>query len=336
MAKVSIIIPTHNYARFLGEAIQSVLDQTYRDFELIVVDDGSIDNTGEVVSSFADDRIRYMYQDHVGVSAAQNMALHAATGEYITGLSADDLYLPENIGRKVELLDSRPDIGLVCSDTYIFDHYTGATIGRLWHDPKRPNSCFDPVKATLNPLREFIQWGFFIMLQATMVRRRVFETVGYFDESLPTHEDWEFIIRVLQHFSIEIIDTPLLKLRRHKSNVSINEEQMYIGAIAAVKKAIRRGSFSREEVKLLKETLSPQHSRFGRWAILNGKGTAARKALLKGIKFAPLNIQLYKYFLLSLLGTKNVRILRNWKRRLTRRHVQRGLSRKGYLPATRE
>jgi glycosyltransferase involved in cell wall biosynthesis len=332
MAKVSIIIPTHNYARFLGEAIQSVLDQTYKDFELIVVDDGSTDNTKEVVSSFKDDRIRYMYQDHVGVSAAQNMALRIARGEYITGLSADDIYLPQNVEKKVELLDSRPDIGLVCSDTYIFDDSTGANIGRLWHDPKRLNSWFDPVKATLNPLREFIQWGFFIMLQATMVRRRVFETVGYFDESLPTHEDWEFIIRVLQHFSIEIIDTPLLKLRRHKANISINEEQMYIGAIAAVNKAIHSGSFSRKEVKLLKETLSPQHSRFGRWAILNGKGNEARKALFMGIKFAPLNIQLYKYFLLSLLGTKKVRTLRNWKRCLTHRHIKHGLARKEYLP----
>lgn len=97
IVKVSVIIPTYNYGRFLGEAIQSVLDQTFTDFELIVVDDGSTDNTKEVVSSFKDSRIKYIFQENCGVSAAQNTGIRASTGEYIAILGSDDKWFPENL-----------------------------------------------------------------------------------------------------------------------------------------------------------------------------------------------------------------------------------------------
>jgi glycosyltransferase involved in cell wall biosynthesis len=323
MPRVSVLIPTHNYARFLGEAIQSVLDQTYKDFELIIVDDGSMDNTREIFENFNDPRIRYICQDHLGVSAAHNTGLKACRGEYITGLSGDDLYLPQNLEKKVKLLDSRPDAGLVCSDAYVFDNSTGATLCKLWHDPKRSNPSFDPVKASRQPLKEFLHWGFFIMLQATMLRRQVFTAVGGFDESLPTHEDWDLIIRIVQRFRIEVIDEPLLKLRRHNANLSIDEEKMYCGGVSATNKAISSGSFSDEELKLLRKNLIPQHSRFGRWALLCGRETAARKALIAGIRLNPWKIKLYGYLLLSLLGTKKILVLKSWKRKLVRRPSRR-------------
>jgi len=91
MPKVSVIIPTYNYGRFLGEALQSVLDQTFDDFDLIVVDDGSTDNTKEVVASFEDNRIKYIYQQNRGVAAAQNVGILASKGEYVALLGADDV-----------------------------------------------------------------------------------------------------------------------------------------------------------------------------------------------------------------------------------------------------
>jgi glycosyltransferase involved in cell wall biosynthesis len=323
MARVTVIIPTYDYARFLGECIQSVLDQTFQDFEIIVVDDGSSDNTREVVSSFKDTRIRYIYQDHCGVSAAQNTALRVASGEYITGLSGDDVYLPQNLEAKIKLLDSRPDIGLVCSDAYIFNDNTGAIIGRLWRDPKGFHPGFDPAKAAREPLKSFIQWGFFIMLQAAMTRRQVFDIVGYFDETIPTHEDWDLVLRIVRRFPIEIIDMPLVKLRRHSANLSINQEKMYSGAMAVVNKLIRSSSFSKEELKLLKDSMIRQHFRFGRWALLNGREAAARKALIAGIRLAPWNINLYIYYLFSVLGTRKVLALRNLRKNMGHHSVSR-------------
>ena len=134
MPVVSAIIPTYNFGRFLGEAIQSVLDQTFTDFELIVVDDGSTDDTREVVGSFNDSRIRYIYQENRGLPAARNTGIKASRGEYIAFLDSDDIWLTQNLELKVKSLDSHPDAGLVCSDGYNFDDATGAIIGTLWHD----------------------------------------------------------------------------------------------------------------------------------------------------------------------------------------------------------
>jgi glycosyltransferase involved in cell wall biosynthesis len=319
MARVSVVIPTYNYARFLGEAIQSVLDQTYKDLEIIVVDDGSTDNTGEVVSSFTDARVKYLRQENRGVAAAQNTGIKASHGEYISILGSDDLYLPQNLEDKVKVLDSHPDIGLVYSDAYLLDKNTGTTLGKLWRSPKGPHPWFDPDRATRQPLKEILYRGCFIMPQASMMRRQVFAKVGYFDESLPTYEDWDLIIRILQHFSAELIDMPLLKLRQHDTNLTGNKEKMYQGAVAAANKAIRSGSLSKEEFTFLRKRLVPQHFKYGRQALLEGREAAARKALFACIRLNPRKIKPYIYLVLSFLGTKKVLALKNWRKNL-RRH----------------
>jgi len=321
MTRVSVIIPTYNRAGYLGEAIQSVLDQTFSDFELLVVDDGSTDNTREVVASFKDVRVRYIQQENRGVAAARNAGIKASDGEYIAFLDSDDIWLPENLEIKVKLLDSRPEVGLVCSDAYFFDNSSGATLCRLWHDPKSP-AWFDPVRAARQPLKELIRKGCLIMPPASLVRSQVVTAVNYFDESLPTSEDWDFIIRIVQRFQVEIIDMPLLKVRRHSTNLSENQEKMYRGAVAAINKAMHSGSFSGEELKLLKERLVLARSRYGRWALLGGKEAAARKALVAGIRLDPWNIKLYVYLVLSILGTRNVLALKNWRKVIGHHLVQ--------------
>jgi glycosyltransferase involved in cell wall biosynthesis len=328
MTRVSVVIPAYNYARFLGETIQSVLDQTFRDFELIVVDDGSTDNTMEVVSSFKDNRIQYIYQENGGLSSARNTGIKASKGEYIAFLDSDDIWLPENLELKVKLLDSHPDAGLVCSDAYFFDNNTGANLGRSWHDPKRSHHRFDPVRATRQPLMEILRWGFFIGPCATIVRRQVFIAVGYFDESISPHEDWDLFVRIVQHFSIEIIDMQLLKVRVHSTSLSKNQEKMYQGAIATINKVVRNGSLSGSELRLLKKHLALAHSRYGRWALLSGKIAEARKALIAGIRLDPWNIRLYVYLALSFLSTRKILAIKSYKnivgRQLSRSHLLGG------------
>jgi glycosyltransferase involved in cell wall biosynthesis len=328
MPRVSIMIPTYNYGHFLGEAIQSVLDQTFQDFEIIVVDDGSTDNTKEVVSNFKDPRIRYIYQEHRGASAAQNVAIRASKGEYFTGLGADDLYLPRNLELKVKLLDSRPDVGMVCSDALSIDGHTGAIYNGLWHGPGAQYSDFNPVRAVEQPLKELIHDGCIFLVQASLIRRQVFDVIGYFDETLPSSEDWDLVIRIVQHFRIEIIDTVLVKLRRHSANLSVDPEKMYLGAVAFTNKVIRTAPLSREEIRFLKEKLLPLHIQVGQEALLSGREAAARKALLAGIKLAPWKNKLYVLFVLSFLGTRKILALKNWRKKL-RRHTARRKSLEG-------
>ena len=121
MPKVSVVMPAYNYGRFLGEAIQSVLDQTFQDFELIVVDDGSTDNTKEVIGSFTDRRIKYIYQQNRGVSTALNVGISASRGEYIALLDADDIWLPHNLEKGVEVLDEHAEVGFSYGQAYLMD-----------------------------------------------------------------------------------------------------------------------------------------------------------------------------------------------------------------------
>jgi len=118
--KVSIIIPTYNYAHFITEAIQSVLSQTFQDFEVIVVDDGSTDNTREVLAQFGN-KIRYIYQENRGLSAARNTGILNSSGQYLCFLDSDDSLLPEKLELQVKLLDSKVDVDLVYTWWYLVD-----------------------------------------------------------------------------------------------------------------------------------------------------------------------------------------------------------------------
>jgi glycosyltransferase involved in cell wall biosynthesis len=324
MARVSIVIPTYNYARFLGEAIQSVLDQTFNDFELIIVDDGSTDNTREMVSSFKDSRIKYLWQENRGVAAAQNTGIKASHGEFMTILGADDLYLPQSLELKVNLLDSRPNIDLVCSDAFDFSDTTGAIIGRLWHDPKRPHAWIDPERAARQPLKELLKQGCFIMPQTTMVRRRVFDAVGYFDESLKSGEDWDFFVRVVQRFSIGTINEPLTKIRHHDDSLCGSWDRWYETDVAIANKAIRSYSLSGDNLKLIKRRVARHHFLYGRNAVVNGQTTEGRRALVACIKVNMWRwtLRSLPYLFLSLLGTHGISAIKSCKKMAERHLVQ--------------
>jgi glycosyltransferase involved in cell wall biosynthesis len=111
--RITIILPTYNRERYLPEAIESILGQTFRDFELIIVDDGSTDSTPALVDAIDDDRVRYFAQPHSGLSAALNAAMRHARGEYIARLDSDDLFLPDAIATLVAGLEVRPEADLI-------------------------------------------------------------------------------------------------------------------------------------------------------------------------------------------------------------------------------
>jgi glycosyltransferase involved in cell wall biosynthesis len=318
MIKASVIIPTFNRAEYLGQAIESVLSQTLQDFEIIVVDDGSTDNTREVALSYKDTRVNYVHKDNGGVSSARNTGIKTSRGEYIALLDSDDIWLPDNLERKVKILDSHPDIGLVCSDAYFLDNKTGMNTGTLWSE-KRFKYSQNPENAARQPMKDLLWRSCFIMPQATIIRNSVFTTVGYFDESLPTSEDWDFFVRVVQRFPIEIINAPLLKIRRHSASLSKNLDKVYQGSVISINKAIRSDSFSGEELSILKKRLALEHCRYGRWALINNRGSAAKKALLSSIRTNPWDIRAYAYLVLSLFGNRTFLSFRSWKK--TFKHI---------------
>lgn len=195
---VSVIIPTYNRAHVLGRSIQSVLNQTYQDFELIVVDDGSSDNTEEVVRNFNDIRIKYIRHDkNRGLSAARNTGIKAARGQYIALNDDDDEWLPHHLEKSVSAFrKASPQIGVVYS-------------GYLNREGGRETYVSAPKTARIETnVHASLLRGNFVGVGTAVMRRECFAKAGLFDECCPSAEDWEFWLRVAKYYHFKYIDEP--------------------------------------------------------------------------------------------------------------------------------
>lgn len=182
MLLVGVIIPCYNTGRYLAEAINSVVAQTFSDYEIVIVDDGSTDNTREVAESYTDHRIRYTYQDNKGLAGARNTGICCTRGEYIAFLDADDLFLPRKLLIQVSYLEEHSDVGLVAGGFQRIDHE-----GRILYNGK--------IGAGVIPLEDILVRSVF-PVHCSLVRRSWVDRVGGFDKSLPAAEDWDFYCRL--------------------------------------------------------------------------------------------------------------------------------------------
>lgn len=175
MPRISVLIPTWNRERYLGRAIESVLEQSYRDFEIVVADDGSEDATAELVRRYAG--VRYVYQPHRGIPAARNLALEAANGELIAWLDSDDLYAPAKLEKQAAYLDAHPECGIVfCLARCIPD------TADLTDRQRR--------------MAEVVGGRMRTCLPTACIRRDLFERYGRFDEKYAFGEDTEWVARI--------------------------------------------------------------------------------------------------------------------------------------------
>ncbi|MDT8306348.1 MAG: glycosyltransferase [Anaerolineae bacterium] len=222
-ACVSIIIPAYNQAHYLGEAIRSALGQSYGDVEVIVVDDGSTDGTQAVVEAFDDARLRYVYQENRGLSAARNTGIRHAHGEYLSYLDSDDRFLPEKLALLLAVLEQRPEVGLVAGQAIPVDE-TGAQNGRLFDQPL-------PVDG-----RELLL-GNPLHVGSVLVRRSWQERAGFFDEQLRSYEDWDMWLR-LARLGCEMawVAQPVSLYRFHADQMTRDGSQMTTATFAVLDK----------------------------------------------------------------------------------------------------
>jgi glycosyltransferase involved in cell wall biosynthesis len=185
---VSVIMPVYNGADYIGRAIESVLTQDYRNFELIVIDDGSTDATGQVVQSSNDERIRYFRQDNSGVSSARNSGIRRAAGRYIMPLDADDMMAPAFITKHLREFEEYPDADLVYCDVLLIDEN-----GNPLNVMKKPE-----YKDRRHLIRDLFRAGHPIVPFRLGIRRSVFEKIGFYDESLLVGEDYDMMRRFVK------------------------------------------------------------------------------------------------------------------------------------------
>ncbi len=222
MPKVSVIIPTYNRAKYIRESIDSVLAQTYQDYEIIVVDDGSTDNTKEIILSYGD-KVRYFFQDHGNQPLALNFGATKARGEYIAFLDDDDLWVPNKLELQVNILDSKEEIGFVCSETYHMNES-----GETTHHWKRK----DWNKDTFESLYE----NNFICHCVVLVRKQLLDQVGGFDGTLITTQDYDLWLRLTKICKFEYINKPLARIRFHPNNKHKNRIQKLKDRVYVVSK----------------------------------------------------------------------------------------------------
>jgi len=203
--KVSIVLPTYNGSKYIRQSIDSCLNQTYQNIELITVDDCSADNTPDIINSYKDERIKYIrHQKNMGLPGALNTGFANSTGEYLSWTSDDNFYAPEAIEKMLEVLRSKNG-DFVYSDYYEFIDENKEDL-KLVNLPDKPSLEKD----------NFIRACF-------LYRRRVFEAVGNFDTDGMLIEDYDYWIRISKRFSMMHLDKPLYFYRIHKASLYVSK-----------------------------------------------------------------------------------------------------------------
>ena len=207
---VSVVMPSYNYGRFIAAALDSVFAQTYKNFEVIVVDDGSTDDSLDVLARYGD-RIQVLRQKNEGPSAARNAGIRVARGRYVAFLDADDDWLPEKLSRQVALIESDPATGVVGCWIRFTDANGVINGGREYL-----TQASDPIDFGAQ-LRGIAVRSFWVggSGSGALVRRDVFDNVGAFDPTLRAAEDWDLWFRIGSSYAIRNVPVTLASICRH-------------------------------------------------------------------------------------------------------------------------
>jgi glycosyltransferase involved in cell wall biosynthesis len=245
---VSVIIPAYNYERFLPEAIDSVLAQTYSPVEVIVVDDGSTDNTKAVVAAYGD-KVRYVYQTNAGLSAARNTGIRCSSHEYLGFLDADDYWKPTFIARGMELFRE-------LSDEYAVVAFQSQFVDEHGHELTKKN-YHEVTLGTLTHRHVLLKNRF--AADAVLVKKPALLEAGFYDEKLRSSEDRDMWVRIGARYPLHLDGERLALIRRHGNSMSRNAGRMKSNICRVLEKAYENGLVSSSDVFFWRRAYSFMH-----------------------------------------------------------------------------
>lgn len=301
---ISVIIPTYNRANLIDQAIQSVLNQTYQNFEVIIVDDGSTDYTKEVIRKFQerDKRVKYIrHEKNRGGSAARNTGIKAAKGEYIAFLDSDDEWLPEKINLQIAVFKKGSDnLGVVYCDVMIKNN-----------DEKIVNSHYFFPQCRGYIYDFMLKRCALVPCSVLIVKKECFQQIGLFNEQFFACQDNDICIRLAKYYEFDFIPKPLVIFHVHKglriSNNKLRVAQASFNIITMYKDEIVRYCGNK--------TLSYHYSNIGRCFIRADEFTRAREMFIKSICIYPFLV--YPLFYWGILIIPSILIiLRTLKRKV--------------------
>jgi len=259
---VSVIIPTYNRGWILREAIDSVLAQDFTDYELIVVDDGSTDDTRQILGSYGRDLL-VLRQSNQGVSAARNRGIAESRARLVAFLDSDDLWLPQKLARQLAFFESKPD-ALICqtAETWLRN---GVRVNPKNRHQKRSGMIFEPSLALC-----------LVSPSAVMIRKTLFDTVGRFDESLPACEDYDLWLRISCRYPVFLIDDPLIIKRGGHQDQLSKAAGLDKYRIRSLKKLIDSGRLSETQTGAAVRTLAQKCAVFANGCRKRGRADEAK------------------------------------------------------------
>ena len=282
---VSVVIATYNRSRLLPETVDSVLAQSFQDFELIVVDDGSTDDTRDALASYKD-RIQYIYQENRGPSAARNLGVRHSKAKWISFQDSDDLCLPQHLRTLYGYVQAHSDCGMVFAN--------GNYLGGPEHnrDAIIPGDKSRGLAERGVRLKDLFNKSI-VRLQAALISRRVYDEVGGHDESLRICMDLDLSFRLMIRFPVAYIDEAVFLYRKHEGNIGRNEELRLTENIRVIQKLL---SDHPEAMTALGESqvrnrLAYRYYRLakGRWK--RDDREAAREAIREAVLLRPLSLK---------------------------------------------
>jgi len=241
---VTILIPAYNHAAYIEECILSVLNQTYDNLEIIIINDGSTDDTESVIKNVIDNKnsisnIEYYSQDNQGVCKTLNRGIKLAEGKYIASIASDDVWVTDKIEKQVDFLEKNNDVGLVFTDTFFIHDQSKASLKHTDYKPEIKKYFLNGIQ-NVN-IHNKLLYDCFIPAVSVMMRKDCLDIVGYYDEELKS-EDYNMWLRFTMLYPIGFIDEPLAYQRKHDNNASNNALSALPEVAKIVHKNYKKGS----------------------------------------------------------------------------------------------
>ena len=295
MARISVIITTFNRAQFVKKAINSVLNQTYQDVEIIVVDDGSTDNTKSIVNSYGE-QVRYIYQENKGAASARNAGIEKSKGEYITFLDSDDYYKKDNLLKKLSFLESNLQTRWLYSDWQYIDekgeHLDKGSVRFDYFNKKLSGEIFEELFYKRN----------FIATDTVVVKRSVLEDVGFFDPTIPSQEEYDLWLRVSATYPVHYINEVLVIVTIHPDSLSTDFSKWAYGNALIIDKIekILPDNFTVRK-RIMDRMHADKYTFLARDFVQKGQFKKAMNAYWQSIKRLPLQKRIYWLLILLVL-----------------------------------
>lgn len=293
---VSVLMPAYNAARFLQEATESILKQTFNDFEFVVIDDGSTDNSLNILDAYAqlDDRIRLVSRENKGISYTRNQLVELARGKYIAWMDADDISLPNRLDVMVRWLESNSSYVAVGCKTVFVDS-EGENICN-WKSPLDHDGIDGwHIAGT----------GGAIVFPSSVMLKQAVVAVGGFIEELTGAEDLDLFLKLAEIGKIANIDDVLYKYRQHLKSIShTHSEKIKQDNYNAIKQACARRGLATPDINALSHAVTPAMTRikWAWWALGDGYIQTARKHAFLGTCLSPANLNGWKALACSIRG----------------------------------